>query len=455
MCGIVAVIGKMSVAEEKAFAYMLQLDTVRGEHSTGVLGVNISNATRISKKAGTPWDLFKEESYKALTRGFNKILLGHNRYATKGSINDDNAHPFECGHLIGVHNGTLRNQHVLDDNHKFPVDSENLYHHMSKHGVKETIKKVNGAMALAWYDAKENTFNLFRNYERPLCYAWSEDGKTMFVASEPFMIYVALEKEKIKHQKIKILPTNTLLSVEIQDKKIYEMGVLMYREEIMEVYTTPVSNFFYGNQGGNKQKKENDAGVGVARKRGSLSLLQNTPADPVGQDDDVDNTTGITHIGLYKKLKKLQGTDVTFNVLDQTVVKNKQYCFTVEILEAPGVQGRVFCSTANANYKLLLDTTRSFVGHVTGFQQTGTDGYVTINPDDLAPIAKIELEEEDEFFAYGFEKEPLTYQEWIDSTACGCNKCGAMVAESSADSIKWISLDAFICPKCLNKKERA
>ncbi|MSE24831.1 hypothetical protein GKC32_10305, partial [Lactobacillus curvatus] len=72
------------------------------------------------------------------------VLMGHNRWATKGKINERNAHPFEHDHIIGAHNGTLRNQHLLPNHLDFEVDSDNIFHAMSTIGVDATIAKTSG-----------------------------------------------------------------------------------------------------------------------------------------------------------------------------------------------------------------------------------------------------------------------------------------------------------------------
>src|SRR5690348_5835448 len=106
MCGIVLVAGKISKNEEGAFKTLLELDTIRGPHSTGVLSVTHDKIVTVAKSVGTPWDLYDTSSFRSLFSKSHTLLLGHNRYATVGAITKGNAHPFEHDNVVGVHNGT-------------------------------------------------------------------------------------------------------------------------------------------------------------------------------------------------------------------------------------------------------------------------------------------------------------------------------------------------------------
>lgn len=206
MCGLVGVIGKLGKDERSAFELLLALDTIRGKHSTGILSISNGNEPKILKKVGTPFDLSDDSRYSKTIFHSDKVLMGHNRYATKGSVNNINAHPFDHVSVIGSHNGTLRQQSLLDDHSDYDVDSDNLYHHMAKNGVDDTIKKLNGAFALSWWNTEENSFNLIRNDERPLYIAKAKDKEVVIYASEKWMIQVACHKNNIKTEDIMEVP---------------------------------------------------------------------------------------------------------------------------------------------------------------------------------------------------------------------------------------------------------
>ena len=202
MCGIVGVIGKITVKEEKAFLLMLMFDTIRGADSTGIIIVDRKGNVKYDKKTGTPWELFSTSpliNSKHSVNGFPSMLIGHNRAATVGKVTEDNAHPFDFENVIGVHNGTLQLYDCdFEGKRAYDVDSQSLFGAINENGLKETIKDTCGAYSLALYEKDTQTFKLLRNDQRPMWWAYSKEHKTVFFASEPWMIRVACEKADIK-----------------------------------------------------------------------------------------------------------------------------------------------------------------------------------------------------------------------------------------------------------------
>ena len=175
--------------EERVFRDLLFLDTKRGPHSTGILKVQRRDGeATIKKELGTPWDFWGTKGASDFLDGNNKLLMGHNRWATTGAVNRENAHPFHKGHIYGAHNGTLRNQSLLDDHELFEVDSENIFHQIFKRGVEDTVSKLHGAYSLVWYNKDTEELAFLKNYERPLFYAWGKSGNNFFWASESWML---------------------------------------------------------------------------------------------------------------------------------------------------------------------------------------------------------------------------------------------------------------------------
>lgn len=215
MCGIVFIGGgSLSSSNVDKFEQMLFADTFRGEHSTGVMSlfspVNHPQSLLVEKRA-VPGDVFirtgclKEVSEIKIPSIYNtpnvfstvypKFMVGHNRYATAGAINDKNAHPFTHGPITLVHNGSLTNQRLLPDHDKFEVDSENICHSIATVGIDETIKNLHGAFVLVWHNAEDNTLNFIRNDERPFYMIESVAGD-WFGASEKDMIKWILSRKK-------------------------------------------------------------------------------------------------------------------------------------------------------------------------------------------------------------------------------------------------------------------
>lgn len=220
MCGIVAVFGNISVAHEKVFKNMLVFDQVRGEHSTGICAVTKNdNEPEVVKVVGTPENLFDTNSFTKVMGKSNRVLIGHNRWATVGKINRENAHPFVCGDIVGVHNGSLRGYTQLDGHGQFAVDSHVLYNHISRHGLRDALEKTFGAMALVWWNRADATLNFYRNDDRPLFYATTTDGGVGFLASEAWMIHAACSRNSVAVSEIKSVPIHQLATVHLPMNK--------------------------------------------------------------------------------------------------------------------------------------------------------------------------------------------------------------------------------------------
>lgn len=203
MCGHIGVAGKLTHKEEKIFKQGLIVDSLRGEHSTGVCAVyKGSNPPEISKQVGGPFELLNDKRFDKALAAPLRVLIGHNRYATMGKIDKYNAHPFQFSHIYGAHNGTLRSWNELEGYKDFQVDSQALFHHISLHGVEDAISSVTGAWALVWWDDKAQELNFLRNKERTFYIAVDKDGTNMFWASEWEMLQLILNRNNVKYKEI-------------------------------------------------------------------------------------------------------------------------------------------------------------------------------------------------------------------------------------------------------------
>ena len=157
MCGITGIIGKNNLSKQhfKFFKKQLLKNEVRGNHSTGIAKIN--GFVSIQKKA-VPAKKF----VKKLKHGIFTSMLGHTRFATTGAINNDNAHPFMYGDIVGIHNGMIYN---YDDHGNYEVDSEVIFDllNKNKNNFKKTFSKLEGVFAVAWYNVKTEKFYLYRN----------------------------------------------------------------------------------------------------------------------------------------------------------------------------------------------------------------------------------------------------------------------------------------------------
>lgn len=186
MCGIVGLISKFQsgfhYGSLDMFEQMLIADSVRGKDSTGAFCVSKLNGVKAIKHKGHPYDTFQTAAWKKFKEEafqIGRILVGHNRAATRGEVSNTNAHPFVKDHIILVHNGTLHDHKGLADT---AVDSEAIATAIARDGYKAALKACKGAWALVWYDTKTKVLHLTNNGERPL--AMLETSDVMMFGSE-------------------------------------------------------------------------------------------------------------------------------------------------------------------------------------------------------------------------------------------------------------------------------
>lgn len=216
MCGLVGVAGNVTSISDKIFRTLLILDTLRGEHSTGVAAIRKNTEeVYLAKQLGNPFELFNDKRYDTAVNSINKVLIGHNRFATRGAVNKANAHPFENDLVVGAHNGTLDNKYSLVDHNLFDTDSEALYNHIKEKGLSDLLSIMKGAWALTWWNKEEETLNLLRNSQRSLYLCYSKDESTVYWASEDWMLQQALLRNNTEHLPIQLLPVDTLFSIKI------------------------------------------------------------------------------------------------------------------------------------------------------------------------------------------------------------------------------------------------
>lgn len=268
MCGIVGCIGHLNIKQEAVFTDMLLLDTIRGPHSTGVLKVTTNKAWHYFKDAVNAYDFCKTEDYRKMLITANRVLIGHNRWATSGKITAENAHPFSEGHIIGFHNGTLTWRSQLPDFNNFEVDSQNIIHSIHKIGVEESWNKIYGAAALVWWDEKEGTVNFLRNRERPLYYCIIED-EFLFFSSEKYIIAAALDRNNMKiPETINSVDINTHYKISFPTKK--NKKITIEKKDMIPVRNNHIVTFPY-----NRYYNEDDGfwGRGTFRNKNSHEKL--------------------------------------------------------------------------------------------------------------------------------------------------------------------------------------
>lgn len=171
MCGIlgVSVLNKNTKPIVPFLAWAMQ---ERGEDSWGA-----SNGRDVIRHMGP------------IRRGFylpqkfsGRPVIIHTRKASRGSITIANAHPYEIGNIIGIHNGTLTNPLQLNTlyNRAYESDTPHLFHNINE-GLDLT--EFSGSAVMAWFNkTTKNSLYLCRVNHTALSVVKLKSGETVFAS---------------------------------------------------------------------------------------------------------------------------------------------------------------------------------------------------------------------------------------------------------------------------------
>ena len=196
MCGIVGIISKQTNGfrhkDTDLFKQMLYADALRGFDSTGIFGVNKYGNLKMIKAAKDAGEFIKTKAFGDFKTDMlmkYRIVVGHNRAATKGATTDDNAYPFIEKNICLIHNGTINRHKELANTE---VDSHAICHAIAENGHMATLPKIDGAYALIWYDADTKNLHIARNDQRPLWLVQTPEAD--YIASEPAMLIWLIQR---------------------------------------------------------------------------------------------------------------------------------------------------------------------------------------------------------------------------------------------------------------------
>lgn len=428
ICGLVGVAGEINAKEEGVFKRLLELDTIRGPHSTGIYGVDARGEDLLVKKVGTPWDLMEYKAYDDVFRKRLTVLMGHNRWATKGKVNSTNAHPFEHDHIVGAHNGTLRNQTLLIDHKEFEVDSDNIFYSISKEGVDETVKNLSGAFALTWWDKEQETMNFVRNSERPLWVCISENGKTIFWASEPWMLEVTLRLANIKHRALFEPAVGMLYSYPIQ--VVYQPKELdpptIRQLELYTYFVPKTQGHHVTNRGGNSHKNVFDKAkeVTVTEKK----------------------TQGISAADLMS-----QGKVEFFVSSEAETATGQRYIKGVPTQDDCDVEVRIYAEHDTKLWTRLIESSTYFNGVVRSFASvSGTPSlsYVVLDPRTIEESSTPIDADMDEEMAVIYGGKVVNEVDFDEAVLGGCCNCKQIVFIEDSEDIVWLDAQNYVCQDC-------
>jgi len=229
-CGIVGVYG---IPEAAILAYLgIYSLQHRGQESAGIAS---SDGTQVYKHLGMGLvsDVFNEQILDQLP---GHIAVGHNRYSTTGSSNEQNIGPIVVNHLLGTigvaHNGNLVNsfslRHELEKRGSIfqtTTDSEVILHLVAKSEgetiedkILDAVRRIRGAFSLVFITKDKVIAVRDPHGFRPLALGTKGNGYVFASETSAFDLIVAKYVRDVKCGEMIVVDENGMKSYEVQDK---------------------------------------------------------------------------------------------------------------------------------------------------------------------------------------------------------------------------------------------
>jgi glucosamine 6-phosphate synthetase-like amidotransferase/phosphosugar isomerase protein len=230
MCGINGMVFLKGVERNEAmmdkirfvFDQLLYETQDRGEHATGIASFKRDGSHELYKKDINADKMTRlDEEYRKIVNNFDgentSVVISHTRYYTKGKPDKNfNNHPFHIGNVIGLHNGSVKNDDHLFTQYKEKftrvgeVDSEIIFQlinhynneNISVKGLKKALEDtwIRGLFALAFVHQNDtNTLHLVKQ-EKPMYIGyWQEAGIVIFNSDDDYIKNAFRTLERVGH----------------------------------------------------------------------------------------------------------------------------------------------------------------------------------------------------------------------------------------------------------------
>lgn len=449
MCGIIGMVTTLKTKEWQSRRTWLEkalfVDTLRGKDSTGIACIphDVTDDVIIHKKAMNGSDYLDLTRTQKLFYNVDnyRSIIGHNRSATLGEVNNTNAHPFQCGNITLVHNGTMDFWTGLDNS--FDVDSEAICHAMSTRVAKDVLEDLDGAYALVWYDALDHSIHFARNKERPFHFAFSESGDTMLFASEAWMI------EHLCPSTIKLGDIFSL----VEGKHVTITGdqedLTKYQVEEFKPFDPPFVQWpSYGSTKGKKDRP---------KQAYSPTSMTTTPTSTSITEKEKEMQKLLEQLGypLHSRIqfwptnfiRYTKGTKGTLRGITDTVVKANV-----------GVQDRVVAFGVD---ELLGDMGYLMSGRAYGATRQDGQYHILVDQVDWADLYSKEndtgtvlLDDTYEIKILNSRGDEITKKEFDLLAGRGCALCTGEVEAEDSEFIEWTQEGHPLCLECTNELEK-
>lgn len=442
MCGIVGI----KTADKLGFYAqdrdmikgMLVVNSLRGAHSTGLAGVcsrreNEKEDVGLIKAINSPYYLFDwpkaDEFFRRVMSSYD-VLIGHGRYATRGAINADNAHPFEEGHITLVHNGGITNFYQLKDNtldKDVEVDSHLVARLIERDGWETTLPKLRGAYALVWYDSRDGSLHFARNKDRPMSIAKLGKRDVIIYASESATLNWAADRYGFTIE--------SMFNTEPFTHYVFEKGSIDWVEtKYKEVFTVPATGWDgCGEKTKTLSKKERRRLAAIERNKSKTNPLLSGGIQ-LGEEVELSilDTVPINHSTMYD--------------LNRVLVK-------CECIKYPNIEFKFTIDGEEENKYIEADKIIAQVKNV-----YSSDNQDTINKVPwIAWVGDPIAVKDDSFLSIEhFIEGPIRYPKYrlLEMISCGCGWCSTPIPEEYINKVDKLMVyddgetDSVICESC-------
>ena len=429
------------------FKQALLVDSIRGMDSTGVAAVDIKGKLSIKKQACVSANFITQKNVESfITDHENVLLCGHNRAATKGSIDNKSAHPFRHGDITMFHNGTLWDWKDLEGDRKFDIDSEAIAYSLSINGVIKTLEKVDGAYALVWYDEKRDSLNFARNEDRPLHIATIKNSTSMLYASEKGMIEWLAARNNIELEEIKPLSVGKHLEIPLDlDKEIVVQDFKVMEDYDWTKYTSS-SNYGYSTQS-------------YAAKNYKYPSPIDTPEQKINRNlQGLTLEADITTFNLYNTGG---GNSATYGSLHGMIHCSGEDAHRSLFVQISGINKedsqKIMCSN---NYLVVKVTSIMHDGTLNCLIKKKQNTPLNLVPKEKANVTPLlehddygEVDFAEPYVSSGvYVKGPgniyIAPEKFEELTKHGCANCTTPLDSHDAEKITWVYSDEPVCPDC-------